>query len=42
MNARKVKGVLELIRPELPFTAGIGVVIGTIIEADRLPKTFQK
>lgn len=37
INFRKAKGILELMRPELPFAAGVCVVIGEIIAAAGFP-----
>lgn len=37
INLKKVKGILKLIRPELPFAAGICVIIGAIIAAAGFP-----
>jgi len=40
INYRKVRGLIELIRPELPFAAGICVIIGEIIAFGGFP-SFQ-
>jgi len=37
LNYRKIKGLIELLRPELPFAAGICVIIGEIIALGRFP-----
>jgi len=39
-NNRKVRGLIELIRPELPFAAGICVIIGEMIAFGGFP-SFQ-
>ena len=39
MLLRKAKGLLELIRPELPFAAGVCVVLGEIIALGKFPST---
>jgi len=30
-NYNKLKGLIDLIRPELPFSAGVSVILGEII-----------
>lgn len=43
LNYKKVKGLIELLRPELPFAAGVCVIIGEIIahgSFSSLPKLF--
>ena len=37
LNYKKVKGLIELLRPELPFAAGICVIIGEIITLGNFP-----
>ena len=37
LNYKKIKGLLKLLRPELPFAAGISVIIGEIITLGNLP-----
>ena len=37
LNYKKIKGLIELLRPELPFAAGICVIIGEIIALGGLP-----
>ncbi len=41
VNYRKIKGFIDLMRPELPFAAGICVIIGEIIAFDGFP-SFHK
>lgn len=41
INRRKIKGLIELLRPELPIAAGLCVIIGEIIAYGRYP-SFQK
>jgi geranylgeranylglycerol-phosphate geranylgeranyltransferase len=41
INFKKVRGLFELIRPELPFAAGVCVIIGEIIAFGSFP-SFQK
>ncbi|MGM0500654.1 MAG: UbiA family prenyltransferase [Bacillota bacterium] len=41
LNCKKIKGLIELIRPELPFAAGISVIIGEIITLGHLPSLLQ-
>ncbi|HEY5558072.1 UbiA family prenyltransferase [Acetobacterium sp.] len=40
INYKKVRGLIELIRPELPFAAGVCVIIGEIIAFGGFP-SFQ-
>ena len=37
LNYKKIKGLIELLRPELPFAAGVCVIIGEIIALDGFP-----
>lgn len=37
INFRKVRGLIELLRPELPFAAGVCVIIGEIIAFGSVP-----
>ena len=37
VNYKKIKGLVELLRPELPFAAGICVIIGEIIALGSFP-----
>lgn len=37
MNTHKVRGLIQLIRPELPFAAGVCVILGEIIALGSLP-----
>jgi len=37
LNYKKIKGLIELLRPELPFAAGICVIIGEIITLGKFP-----
>lgn len=37
LNYKKIKGLIELLRPELPFAAGICVIIGEIIALGSFP-----
>jgi len=37
LNYKKIKGLIELLRPELPFAAGICVIIGEIIAPGSFP-----
>ncbi|MDF2882623.1 MAG: 4-hydroxybenzoate octaprenyltransferase [Clostridiaceae bacterium] len=41
INCRKIKGLIELLRPELPFAAGICVIIGEIIAFGRFPSFLK-
>jgi geranylgeranylglycerol-phosphate geranylgeranyltransferase len=41
INYKKVRGLIELLRPELPFAAGVCVIIGEIIAFGSFP-SFQK
>jgi len=36
-NYNKIKGLINLLRPELPFAAGISVIMGEIITLGHLP-----
>ncbi|MGM0438769.1 MAG: UbiA family prenyltransferase [Bacillota bacterium] len=38
---KKIKGLIELLRPELPFAAGISVIIGEIITLGHLPSLTE-
>jgi len=38
VHCRKIKGLIELLRPELPFAAGICVIIGEIIALGNFPR----
>ncbi len=40
-NYKKTKGLIELLRPELPFAAGISVIIGEIITLGKLPSLSE-
>ena len=40
-NYKKIKGLIELLRPELPFAAGISVIIGEIITLGKLPSLSE-
>jgi len=40
-NYKKIKGLIELLRPELPFAAGVCVIIGEIITLGDLPSTSE-
>jgi geranylgeranylglycerol-phosphate geranylgeranyltransferase len=35
--SRKLKGFLQLFRPELPFSAGVCVFLGEIVALGRFP-----
>lgn len=37
LDYKKIKGLLKLLRPELPFAAGVSVIIGEIITLGNLP-----
>ena len=37
MKKEKIKGLIKLLRPELPFAAGISVILGEIITLGNLP-----
>lgn len=41
INYRKVKGLIELVRPELPFAAGVCVIIGEIIAFGSFPSFLK-
>lgn len=41
INYRKIKGLIKLIRPELPMAAGICVIIGEIIALGRFPSSLK-
>jgi len=41
LNYKKIKGLIKLLRPELPFAAGICVIIGEILALGYLP-TFKE
>jgi geranylgeranylglycerol-phosphate geranylgeranyltransferase len=41
LNSKKIKGLIELLRPELPFAAGICVIIGEIITLGNLPSLSE-
>ena len=41
VNYKKIKGLIELLRPELPFAAGICVIIGEIITLGKLPSISE-
>jgi geranylgeranylglycerol-phosphate geranylgeranyltransferase len=41
MLTRKVKGIVQLFRPELPFSAGICVVLGEIVALGSFPSTRE-
>lgn len=36
-NYKKIKGLIKLLRPELPFAAGVSVILGEIITLGSLP-----
>lgn len=37
MTKEKIKGLFKLLRPELPFAAGVSVILGEIISLGNLP-----
>jgi geranylgeranylglycerol-phosphate geranylgeranyltransferase len=37
MNIKKIKGYINLIRPELPFSAGICVIMGEMVALGGIP-----
>ena len=37
LNYKKIKGLIKLLRPELPFAAGVSVILGEIITLGNLP-----
>ena len=37
LNYQKIKGLIKLLRPELPFAAGVSVILGEIIAFGNLP-----
>lgn len=41
LNYKKIKGLIELLRPELPFAAGVCVIIGEIITVGGLPSMSE-
>jgi geranylgeranylglycerol-phosphate geranylgeranyltransferase len=41
MNSRKIKAMIQLIRPELPIAAGLCVMIGSIIATENIPTFIQ-
>jgi len=41
LNYKKIKGLIKLLRPELPFAAGICVIIGEILALGQFP-TFRE
>ncbi|UNC92001.1 UbiA family prenyltransferase [Candidatus Contubernalis alkaliaceticus] len=41
INTQKVRGLIELIRPELPFAAGVSVIIGEVIALGSFPSFFD-
>ncbi len=41
LNYKKIKGLIELLRPELPFAAGVCVIIGEIITLGGLPSMSE-
>ncbi len=41
INYKKIKGLIELLRPELPFAAGICVIIGEIITLGKFPSLSE-
>jgi len=41
INYKKVRGLIELIRPELPFAAGVCVIIGEIIALGSFPSLLK-
>ena len=41
LSYKKTKGLIELMRPELPFAAGISVIIGEIITLGHLPSLSE-
>jgi len=41
LNYKKIKGLIKLLRPELPFAAGISVIIGEIITLGNLPSISE-
>ncbi|TDP88929.1 geranylgeranylglycerol-phosphate geranylgeranyltransferase [Halanaerobium saccharolyticum] len=38
---KKIKGLIRLLRPELPFAAGISVIIGEIVSLGKLPSLSE-
>ena len=41
MLSRKIKGIVQLFRPELPFSAGVCVVLGEIVALGGFPSTRE-
>ena len=40
-NYKKIKGLIKLLRPELPFAAGVSVILGEIITLGNLPSLSE-
>ncbi|MBP2656201.1 MAG: 4-hydroxybenzoate octaprenyltransferase [Firmicutes bacterium] len=40
-NFRKIRGLIELLRPELPFAAGVCVIIGEMIASGSFPSSLN-
>src|SRR6056297_4200837 len=41
LNYKKIRGLISLLRPELPFAAGICVIIGEIITLKAIPSISE-
>ena len=41
MMNRKIKGIIQLFRPELPFSAGVCVVLGEIVALGAFPSVRE-